>query len=427
MAIKIKAVLRSSDNKALGSTDAQLFFYTLNGGTKLVASGRSSANGALTMEASTRLSGFLPRVLLKVNLNNKWVNASNTPKSYSQATIDFGTVKLSSEPVLTLATTTLHAIPAVTAGTTAVAADTNKLRLLETQNLKLTNEAKNLTEQLKSKEKARKSLEAELQSRPTVQMLNAEKTQVRDLTARLKARDERITQLERGSGQLSEISRQLELKEQQRKQLEVELNKRPTVEMLNIQKGLVTDLKGQLKLKDNRIAELEERISRGGATVPIKSTTVKSEDLIFSTSQAISRASDKLVKQGGYRISKASVDLKVVASANHTDLMLFESADDLARIPSNCFGNVSFDIDLTDTGETATPAATDLKMPDVTGYTRQLAERKLDGLQDQLFWYEQQLSEKDPFSAGQIIRQHPKANTPLQPDTQIILIVGVGI
>ena len=241
----------------------------------------------------------------------------------------------------------------------------------------------------------------------------------------LKQRDERITLLEQGSGQLGEVRRQLELKEQQRKQLEVELNKRPTLDMLNLQKRQVDDLNNQLKLKDNRIGELEELVNSGGNPVPIRAKTVKSEDLIFSTSEAFSRASDKLAKQGGYRISKASVDLKVVAAANHTDLMLFETADDLARIPSNCFGNVRFDLDLTDTGESGEDRVSEVSMPEVTGYTRQLAERKLDGLADQLFWYEQQLSDKDPFSAGQIISQHPKPNAPLQPDTQIILIVGI--
>lgn len=428
MATNIKAVLRDSNNKALINTDAQMFFYTMSGGVTLVASGRSSTKGLLSMVCNTNFSGFLPRVLLKVKLNNNWVNASNTPKTYSQKTIDFGTVQLSNEPVLTLATTALHTIPVITAGSVAVsAADTNKLRLLERKNLQLTNETKTLSEQLKGKELARKTLEAELQNRPTLQMLNAEKSQVSSLKSQIKARDDRITLLEQGNGQLGEISRQLEVKEQQRKLLEVELNKRPTVEILNIQKGLVADLKSQLKLKDNRIGELEGLVNSGGGVVPIKSTTVKSEDLIFSTSEAISRASTKLAKQGGYRISKASVDLKVIAAANQTDLMLFETADDLARIPSNCFGNLRFDIDLTDTGESSGTVAVDLKMPEVTGYTRQLAERKLDGVQDQVFWYEQQLSDKDPFSAGQIISQHPKANTPLQPDTQIILIIGVGI
>ncbi|WP_428034529.1 PASTA domain-containing protein [Amphritea sp.] len=426
MATNIKAVLRDSNDKALASTDAQVFFYTLSGATKMIASGRSGANGALSLATNTVFSGFLPRVLLKVKLNNKWVNASNTPKSYSQASIDFGIVKLSAEPVLTLATTTLHTIPVITAGSDAVStADTNKLKLLERKNLQLTNETKTLSEQLKSKELARKTLETELQSRPTLQMLNAEKSEVSSLKSQIKARDDRITLLERGNGQLGEISRQLEVKEQQRKLLEVELNKRPTVEALNIQKNLVADLKSQLKLKDNRIGELEGLVSSGGIAVPIKSTTVKSEDLIFSTSEAISRASTKLAQQGGYRISKASVDLKVIAAANQTDLMLFETADDLARIPSNCFGNLRFDIDLTDTGESSESVAVDLKMPDVTGYTRQLAGRKLDGLQDQLYWYEQQLTDKDSFSAGQIISQHPKANTSLQPDTQIILIVGI--
>ncbi|WP_299204437.1 PASTA domain-containing protein [uncultured Amphritea sp.] len=427
MATNIKAVLRDSNNKALANTDAQMFFYTMAGGITLVASGRSTTKGSLSMVSNTNFSGFLPRVLLKVKLNNNWVNASNTPKTYSQQTIDFGTVQLSNEPVLTLANTTLHTIPVITAGSVAVsAADTNKLKLLERKNLQLTNDTKTLSEQLKSKELARKKLETELQSRPTLQMLNAEKSQITSLKSQIKARDDRISLLERGNGQLGEISRQLELKEQQRKLLEVELNKRPTVETLNIQKGLVADLQSQLKLKDNRIGQLEGLVNSGGIAVPIKSKTVKSEDLIFSTSEAISRASTKLAQQGGYRISKASVDLKVVAAANQTDLMLFETADDLARIPSNCFGNVRFDIDLTDAGESSETVVVELKMPEVTGYTRQLAERKLDGVQDQVFWYEQQLSEKDPFSAGQIISQHPKANTPLQPDTQIILIIGVG-
>jgi len=426
MATNIKAVLRDSSNKALKNTEAQMFFYTLNGGTKLVASGRSSSNGSLSMVCNTNFGGFLPRVLLRVKLSNKWVNASNTPKSYSQRTIDFGTVSLSTTPVLTLATTTLHSIPTTSADVVSLSADdSKKLKRLETQNLKLSNETQTLTEQLRSKERARKSLETELQNRPTLQMLNSEKAQVSSLKSQLKQRDERITLLEQGSGQLGEVRRQLELKEQQRKQLEVELNKRPTLDMLNLQKGQVDDLNNQLKLKDNRIGELEELVNSGGNPVPIRAKTVKSEDLIFSTSEAFSRASDKLTKQGGYRISKASVDLKVVAAANHTDLMLFETADDLARIPSNCFGNVRFDLDLTDTGESGEDRVSEVSMPEVTGYTRQLAERKLDGLADQLFWYEQQLSDKDPFSPGQIISQHPKPNAPLQPDTQIILIVGI--
>ncbi len=427
MATNIKAVLKDSNNKALANTEAQLFFYTLGGAATLVASGRSNTRGSLSMLCNKRFSGFLPRVLLKVKLSNKWVNASNTPKSYSQRTIDFGTVKLSSNPVLTVAATTLHSIPVLRSGTVALtAADTNKLKLLETKNLQLSNQAKSLTEQLNSKELARKSLENELNARPTLQLFNAEKLQVTSLKGQLAEKDKRITLLERGSGQLGALTRELALKEQQRKQLETDLSKRPTFEMLNQQKGLMADLRAQLTLKDSRIAELEGVVIEGGAVAPIRSKTVKSEDLIFSTSDAISKASIKLAKKGGYRISKASVDLKVVAAANKTDLMLFETADDLARIPSNCFGNVQFDIDLSDNSESTEPTAVDRKMPAVTGYTRQLAERKLEGLEEQLFWYEQQLSSKDPFSTGQIISQHPKANTPLQPDTQIILIIGVA-
>ncbi|MBU2965569.1 PASTA domain-containing protein [Amphritea sp. 2_MG-2023] len=427
MATNIKATLRDSNNKPLANTDAQLFFYTVNGGLTAVASGKSASNGALSMVCGSRFSGFLPRVLLKVKLNSEWVNASNTPKTYSQKTMDFGTIKLSHEPVLTLASTVLYSIPTGSINKTAISsvAETKKFKLLETENLKLGETTKDLTLQLRRQEQTRKTLESELKARPTLQMLNAEKAQVTQLKSQLKQQEDRIKLLERGSGQLREISQQLELKEQQRKKLESELNKRPTLEVLNIEKRRVTELQNQLTLKDNRIGELEGLIKKGSGVVPIKSKTVKSEDLIFSTSDAISRASTKLAKQGGYRISKASVDLKVVAAANQTDLMLFETADDLARIPSNCFGNVRFDIDLAEKEETVETVDSAAKMPNVSGYTRQLAERKLGELQDQVFWYEQQLSEKDPFSAGQIMSQHPKANTPLQPDTQIILIIGV--
>lgn len=427
MATKIKAVLRDSNNKPLVNTDAQLFFYTMNGGVTAVASGKSAANGVLNMVCGSRFSGFLPRVLLKVKLNSQWVNASNTPKTYSQQTIDFGIIKLSHEPVITLASTVLYSIPTgtINKASSISAAETKKLKSLETQNLKLDEETKSLALQLRRQEQSRKTLERELETRPTLQMLNAEKTQVTQLKSQLKQRDDQIKQLERGSGQLSELSRQLELKEEQRKKLEIELQKRPSVDGLIVERRRVAELQSQLQQKDNRIGELEGLVQRGGEVVPIKAKTVKSEDLIFSASEAISRASNKLAKQGGYRISKASVDLKVVAAANQTDLMLFETADDLARIPSNCFGNVRFDLNLDDADSRADQAESDFKMPDVSGYTRQLAERKLDGLQDQLFWYEQQLSEKDSFSAGQIISQHPKANTSLQPDTQIILIVGI--
>ncbi|RTE67381.1 PASTA domain-containing protein [Amphritea opalescens] len=426
MATNIKAVLRDSNNKPLANIDAQLFFYTMNGGVTAVAKGKSAVNGALSMVCGSRFSGFLPRVLLKVKLNSQWVNASNTPKTYSQKTIDFGTIKLSHEPVITLASTVLYSIPAGTVPKAALNTVASKQsKLLETQNLKLNEETKALTLQLRRQEQARKALESELQERPTQQMLKAEKTQVTQLETQLKQRDERIRSLERNGSQLSEISQQLASNEQLRKKLESELKQRPTLEGLNFEKRRVTELQNQLTLKDNRIGELEGLIKKGSGVVPIKSKIVKSEDLIFSASDAISRASTKLAKQGGYRISKASVDLKVVAAANHTDLMLFETADDLARIPSNCFGNVRFDIDLTDKDESVETVDSAAKMPDVSGYTRQLAERKLGELQDQTFWYEQQLSEKDPFSAGQIMSQHPKANTPLQPDTQIILIIGV--
>lgn len=426
MATNIKAVLRDSNNKPLDNTEAQLFFYTMNGGVKAVAVGKSAANGALSMVTSTRFSDFLPRVLLKVKLNNQWVNASNTPKSYSQRTIDFGTIKLSNAPVITLASTVLYSIPAATTSKTdRMAVENKKLKLLETRNFKLDEETKTLASQLKRQEQVRKTLERELQARPTLQMLNAEKSQVTRLQSQLQQRDERIALLERGSGQLSDISRRLELTEQQRKTLEIELTKRPTLDVFNVQKRLVVDLRNQLNLKDNRIGELEELVKQRGTVVPIKSTTVKSEDLIFSASEAISRASTKLAKQGGYRISKASVDLKVVAAANHTDLMLFESADDLARVPSNCFGNVRFDLDLSEADEGDEATLGELVMPDVSGYTRQMAERKLDGLQDQVFWYEQQLSKQDPFSVGQIMSQHPQANARLQPETQIILIIGI--
>ncbi|MDO6564490.1 hypothetical protein Q4488_13955 [Amphritea sp. 1_MG-2023] len=426
MATSIKATLRDSNNKPLANKAVQLLFYTVNGDETMVASGSSSTTGLLKLVCNTRFSSFLPRLLLKVKLNDQWVNASNTPKSYTQRVIDFGIIKLSHEPVITLASTTLYSIPSLTSkAATLTAANTKKLKLLESQNDKLSQETQALNSRLKSQEKTRKTLETELQQRPTLQMLNTEKAQVTRLQATLQQRDEQIKLLKRGSGQLTEIQQQLDLKERQRQQLEVELNRRPTIEVFDLEKRRVSELQNQLKLKDTRIAELERLARDDGQSVPIKATTVKSEDLIFSASEAISRASSKLAKQDGYRISKASVDLKVVAAGKHTDLMLFETADDLARIPANCFGNVRFDIDLTEAEASAETTDRDVKMPNVSGYTRQLAERKLAGLQDQLFWYEQQLTEKDPFSAGQIMHQHPKANTSLQADTQIILIVGI--
>lgn len=377
MALSIQATLRNSANKALRNTDVRVYFYDSSGRAKEVAKGRSAANGTVRITTSHNLSGFLPQVLLRARINNKLVDVTNSPKSFSRNKLDFGVVKISNSPSVSLVSgRKLHVLPPMvnTPGTIPLAtrpADGN--------------------------------LDAE-RNKEQLQKMTAERNSLLQEKATLKE------QLQTRGSEVSSLNAQKASWSQQQ-----------------------SSLKNQLAAKTTEIdrlkAENVELRTQTGSKA--EAPTISSEEftqakLLESVSTALDSADNRLeANQSKFQIQSAQMEIKALSGSNTNSVYLLKNADAYAKVNPNLFSRFQLDFGKRDQAATAPPASPDaLRMPTLTGYTRSLAERKLAALGLQARFYEQQLVAGQAAQKGQVLSQIPAKNTLLQSDTQIILIVG---
>ncbi|MDO6513797.1 MULTISPECIES: PASTA domain-containing protein [unclassified Neptuniibacter] len=365
MALTITAKLLDSNGKALKNAFVDVCFYAANGRIQRIASGKTLASGLFKAQGSVNLTGYLPRVLLRTQHKNNWLNLTNTPKSYSSAKLDFGNVKVSFSPVLTVANTIFHTIPTSITGIPA-ASNTESVKQLNT--LKTSNQA--LEKQLQATKKAESTLKLEID-------------QLRKVTQTAKI-DPAITK------QLSTLQLQ---------------NK---------------NLAEQLKTKDGRIKELERIDPNAKAT--LKTEEFNKDEMISSAMAALNKADT--ANNGRFQLKSARMDLKVLPGSSKDKIRLVKDANSLTLIDPAMLSTLILDLDVSGHQEPVTHQQT--KMPDLTGYTRSLANRRLDEMQLDAQWYNQQLTKEQQSETGKIISQSPKAGTAIDSDTEIMLIIGVS-
>ncbi|WP_067984074.1 PASTA domain-containing protein [Neptuniibacter pectenicola] len=365
MALTITAKLLDSNGKALNNATVDVCFYAANGRIKSIASGKTLANGQFKAQSSTKVSDYLPRVLLRTLHKNNWLNLTNTPKSYSSSKLDFGNVKVSFTPVLTVANTIFHTIPSSITGVTTKA---NPESLKQLNTLKVSNQT--LEKQLQASKKAESTLKLEID-------------QLRKVTQNPKI-DPALTK------QLS------------------------TLQLHN--KNLTEQLKG----KENRIKELERIDPNAKAT--LKTEELSKDEMISSAMAALNKADHD--NNGRFQLKSARMDLKVLPGSSKDKIRLVKDSNSLTLIDPAMLSTLILDLDVPGHQETVTPHKT--KMPDLTGYTRSLANRRLEEMQLDAQWYNQQLTKEQQSETGKIISQAPKAGAAIDPDTEIMLIIGVS-
>lgn len=372
MALKITATLVDSNNKALKSVSVDVCFYNLTGRTQRIASGRTLSNGQFKAQNNATLSSFLPRVVLRTQQNGKWVNLTNTPNSYSSSKLDFGTVKVSTSPVLTVANTTFHRIP-TSVSSAAVNLSPSTLSTTQLNTLKTTNES--LSNQLKASKKSTSTLNSQ------------------------------VEQLKRAASTASESH------EKQRQKNSLEINKLTQTNL---------DIAKQLKVKDLRILELE-RI-KPNAKPSIQTQELSKDEVISSAMEALNKADTQ--NKGRFQLKSAKMDLKVLPGSSKDKVRLIKDASSLSLIDPRLLSTLVLDLDIKEGAEQT--SSEKLKMPDLTGYTHSLATRRLDEMQLEAQWYNQQLPPEQHNETGKIISQTPKAGVPINEDAEIMLIIGVS-
>ncbi|WP_415892692.1 PASTA domain-containing protein [Neptuniibacter sp. PT8_73] len=364
MALNISVKLVDKNNRAIANRSVKVCLYNLRGRIQTLVSGRTNPQGVYSVDSDINFTNFLPRVLLCTKQNSTWVNLTNTPKSFSSSKLDFGTVTVNSQPTMTVAGTTFHTIPAAftLGGSSSSSSSSTQLRTLTDKNSLLERKLTN-----SKKETQEISLKFSDLQRTSRQSSQADK--------------QKITQLTNSNLDLSKL----------------------------------------IKAKDIRIRELE---TNTGKKPSLQVEEFSKDAVISSALEAVNKADTQ--NKGRFQLKSARMDLKVLSGSTKDKVRLIKDTESLQYINPDLVSTLTLDLDgSNDAAETqATPEP--IKMPDLTGYTRSLADRRLDEISVSAQWYNQQLAPSEKAAAGTIISQTPKAGRSIGEDTEVILIIGVA-
>ena len=358
MPLAISAKLVDSNNKALANQPVEVSFYNLVGRTQKISSGRTDRAGQFKGSSNVSFSQFLPRILLRTRQNNKWISLTNTPKSFSQTRLDFGTVKVSNEPVLSVANSVFHRIP-----TNFTASNNNELNSrLSTLNTSNNTLKRQLSDEQTKNRQLLTQIEG-LQRRPT------SNTDDRNRIASLTTENTHLSQL--------------------------------------------------IKTKDLKIKELENNPQTAPA---LQVEELDSNEVISSALAAINAADSQ--NNGRFQLKSAKMDLKVLPGSSKDKVRLVKNSDSLRAIKPELFTTLTLDLAAFKPAPSRPADTKTEKMPDLTGYTRSLAVRRLNEMALEATWYKQQLTPDEAPLLGTILSQQPQAGSPLGNDSEIILIIG---
>lgn len=401
MSIKVKVVLKnSSDKKPIANTNVALFIYQHRNSRIRpiqVGLGKSNANGLAQFNANVSVGPYLPRVLLKANIANKWQNLTAIPKSYNASSLDFGVVEVNTAQFVTIGAMRyvgmVNIAPPVATNTVTL----NKYKAVEEKNIQL-------NAQLKT--------------------ANTEKSK-------------HLQELAKSNNELKKI--------QSEKKAEIDKNKTLSLKIATLEadnKAQVSALSTAnaeiLKLKADLFKKpvITENVSPEKSQPALKTRSLKAENVYSQALHAINKADQKGAEQGNFRISSAKMTLKVLSGEKEDEVRLIQNADAFKTISPGLMSVVEFDVtkktDLTNDGKDgpapSAPASLPI-MPSLTGYTQIMAERKLAEVGFVANVYQQQLipekAEKQPQLIGQVIQQYPAAGKDIAQADEITLIIGV--
>lgn len=180
-------------------------------------------------------------------------------------------------------------------------------------------------------------------------------------------------------------------------------------------------LESEVLKKNQRVSELQSELE---AKSP-KDTPIN--QLFENTGMQLEQAHNKLSSgRKHFSLGKVSMELKVLPGQSGSSVRVAD-AELINEVGADALSTVK--IEFNDDSVSATSAHQDIDnitVPDLSGYTKALAERTIHGLGLISQWQVENIVEADTHSAmnGRIIRQSPVAGTLVNKRTEVVLTLA---
>ncbi|MDX1564980.1 MAG: PASTA domain-containing protein, partial [Phycisphaeraceae bacterium] len=181
----------------------------------------------------------------------------------------------------------------------------------------------------------------------------------------------------------------------------------------------------QLKLKTDEVDKLKGQIARLKETGPAGRQETNIEELLDNASRQIENVSSSMnTRKSRYRLGKISMQLKMLPSAGGTGVNFIKPAE-IEKAKPELLSQVNLEFDPSEQQAPA-QAPEQVAVPDVTGYTRDLALRKLAEADLEYEWREEVVAEtsRGRSQDGRVLRQRPEAGEETAPGSVVTITIG---
>ena len=154
---------------------------------------------------------------------------------------------------------------------------------------------------------------------------------------------------------------------------------------------------------------------------PLPGSKVGIDTLFNNAASKLEATDSRLRSSSGFRLGKVSLKLKVLPSEDGGSVVL-PDAETIARLGANNLSELNLDLNPPPSGRGQSSAAG--TVPELVGYTRALAERKLAAQGLRADYLEEQVGKAE--QAGRILRQSPAAGAESTPGDIVELTIGAA-
>jgi hypothetical protein len=388
MALKITATLVDANKKPQAGVTVQAYFYRQTGSVFAVGKGQTKANGDLSINVTQSISDYLPRLELRMQVGRSWRVLSNTPTKYTSAEASFGTLEVATKPVMTMGTTNLYsvsptfALPREVEKTTAL---NERLAVSDAQNVTLTKELATL----------------KLNNTSLNKQLATQKQTNLSLTQQISTLNTNNEQLNRNLADTKS-------------------------HWLNEQKAR--------KAADKKVQTLEKNLATTQRQLEAANTALQQQkpqetevkDLFDSAALHLEEAQNRIKgRKSAFFMSKVSMNLKVVPGRSGSTVKLPDK-DEVKEIGADALSDIK--IEFSDLAARQADATTlqQVVVPDLMGYTRNLAQRKLQNESLKPMIHEEYVGRGAVARQrnGRVLSQNPPAGTKVMPNSAIYVVIG---
>lgn len=402
MSLTVNALLQDPQGQPLANLDAQVYMFALAGTLRLVGSGRSGADGRLSIICNfTPVAGadYQPRIQLRLKRGTTFVEASENPQSENASVCDLGTVTFN--PALIIVN--------MSQITTIPLADLNVMR-----------------DQVSTLTQTKTTLESQV-SAITAQK-NTALSDLQRVQADVQARDNLIVQkdalIQQKSSDLTNLqaTRVAELKARDALIAQKDaLITQKANDLTSLQNTHLAELKAKDSVLAQKDAALQGVQARLDAIEKGEVPQIGLDRLAQTTADSLKTTQTRLQQdRSGFQLGKVSLQLKVTTGNDGGQVGLPRTSD-IEKLGAASLGQVQ--LDFHPPGQNAaTGTATQTAVPPLAGYTELLARRKLaeTGLRAEVL-YQLVLSGDQ---VGRVVLQNPSPGTPLAPDSTVMIAIG---